>query len=270
MKNKASIRNYKWLAPVLILILVLFLVFTAGSLGHNMYEQWLFNLKPHTEAERTVMAFAQENGLSYRDYPQSLISLLERNPETKTFVLEYPLEVDQPHTVDLTEYENSEAVPLFMQWDQRWGYLAYGSDVAGLTACGPVCLSMAGFYLTRDPSFAPDHIIQFASENGYYVPGSGSSWTLISEGGEKLGLDVTEIPLDEDRITRNLQVDNPIICAMGPGDFTTTGHFVVMVGMEDGKIRINDPNSYANSQQLWSFDELKGQIRNLWVLRDLK
>ena len=37
----------------------------------------------------------------------------------------------------------------------------------------------------------------FASDNGYYVPGSGSSWTLISEGGVKLGFDVKELPLDE-------------------------------------------------------------------------
>ena len=83
----------------------------------------------------------------------------------------------------------------------------------------------------------------------------------------ELGLDVTEIPLVKKRITDNLEVGNPIICAMGEGNFTTSGHYIVLVGLEDGLIRVNDPNSYANSEKLWSYEELEGQIRNLWVIR---
>lgn len=221
----------------------------------------------NTSAGLTITAFAQENGLSYEDYPESLIYLLMRNPETETFVLEYPLKSDSETNVDISDY-STETVPLFMQWDQQWGYLKYGDDVAGLTACGPVCLSMAAYYLTGDESMSPDKIIEFAAKNGYCVNGSGSSWKLISEGGKKLGFNVTEIPLDKNRIFRNLEVNNPIICIMGPGDFTTTGHFIVMVGCEGGMIRINDPNSYANSKQLWSYDQIEDQIQNLWVIRN--
>ena len=43
---------------------------------------------------------------------------------------------------------------------------------------------------------------------------------------------------------------------------------MVLVGVEDGKFRVNDPNSVINSQKLWSYEELEGQIRNLWVIRD--
>lgn len=220
-----------------------------------------------TDAERKILDYAEANGLSWSDYPQSLIELLERNPETEKFVLEYPIAAKEAASIDLTEYENSETVPLFLQWDQRWGYIRYGSDVAGLTGCGPVCLSMAAFYLTGDEAYSPDQMLRFASENGYYVPGSGSSWTLISEGGVQLGFDVTEIPLDENRILRNLEVGNPIICAMGPGDFTSSGHFIVLAGSEDGLLRINDPNSIANSEKFWSYEEIRDQIRNLWVIR---
>lgn len=222
----------------------------------------------YPSANSTVMAFARVNNLDYGLYPESLIELLERNPETETFVLNYPLEYDKEHHVDLSEYKNSKRVPLFMQWDQRWGYTTYGNDVAGLTACGPVCLSMAAYYLTGDDAFSPDKMISFAIDNGYCVDGSGTSWTLISEGAVKLGFDVTEIPLDESRIIRNLEVDNPIICVVGPGDFTTTGHYIVLTGYENGMIRVNDPNSKANSEKPWSYDEIKDQIRNLWVLRN--
>ena len=82
-----------------------------------------------------------------------------------------------------------------------------------------------------------------------------------------MGLDVVEIPLDENRVIDNLKVGNPIICVMGPGDFTTTGHFIVMTEYKEGKIKINDPNSKLRSEKLWYFDDIKCQIRNLWVCR---
>ena len=220
-----------------------------------------------SEAEQKVWQYAKENGISYRSYPKSILALLERNPETEVFVLEYPVKKDTPVEVDLSEYENCDTVPLFLQWDPRWGYIEYGSDVAGLTGCGPVCLSMVAWYWTEDPQFSPDKILNFALENGYYSKGNGSSWTLISEGGKKLGFDVTELPLDKNRILKNLEVGNPIICAMGPGDFTTSGHYIVMIGTENGTIRVNDPNSKANSAKLWTYEEIASQIRNLWAIR---
>ena len=83
----------------------------------------------------------------------------------------------------------------------------------------------------------------------------------------KLGLQVTEIPLVKKKIMDNLNAGNPIICAMGKGDFTTSGHYIVLVGTEEGLLRVNDPNSYANSEKLWSYEELESQFRNLWVIQ---
>ena len=227
------------------------------------------SLIPVTPTQQKVWSYAVTHGLSYRDYPKSLISLLERNPETEQFVLEYPTASKNTADIDLSEYENCDTIPLFLQWDQRWGYLQYGSDVAGLTACGPVCLSMAAFYLSGgNKDYSPNKMIQFATENNYYVPGSGSSWTLISEGGEKLGFRVTELPLDENRIRSVLATGTPIIFVVGPGDFTTSGHFLVMTGYENGQIRLLDPNSKENSQVLWPYQQIKGQIRNLWSIEN--
>ena len=122
--------------------------------------------KDLSAAGEAVWAYAQEHDIPFRSYPESLIQLLERNPETEQFVMEYPIYKDKTQEVDLSQYKSCDGVPLFMQWDQQWGYLTYGSDVAGLTACGPVCLSMAAWYLTQDDAYAPQQIIQFALENG--------------------------------------------------------------------------------------------------------
>lgn len=269
---KAQKRNKRYQIPLI--LFAIFLIIFAGLVvfkefrpGSQPSVTWMDDPELDDTAQ-VVQAFAQANGYSYDEYPDSLVELLDRNPETEDFVLNYPEEHEKDHEVDLSEYSDCESVPLFMQWDSQWGYLEYGSDVVGLTGCGPVCLAMAGYYWTHDDAFSPDNMVSFALKNGYCVKGSGSSWTLISEGGEKLGLDVTEIPLDENRIIRNLEVGNPIICVMGPGDFTTTGHFIVMTGYENGQIRINDPNSYANSNKLWNYEDICDQIRNLWVIRE--
>lgn len=84
-------------------------------------------------------------------------------------------------------------------------------------------------------------------------------------GAEHFGLTAKELPLDEGVVTRALKNGQPIICSVGPGDFTTSGHFIVLVGMEDGKIRVNDPNRHSTSSQLWDYDTLAGQINNLWA-----
>lgn len=220
-----------------------------------------------SDAMQAVQAFAQEHGLNLADWPEDLIALLEKNPETEEFVLYYPLKKNKQTSYDLKECLNRSQVPLLLQWDERWGYGEYAGELMGLSGCGPTCLSMVCIQLLQDASYTPQYVAAFAEENGYAVPGNGSAWALISEGGKKLGLDVTEIPLDEGRIIRNLEVGNPIICVMGPGDFTTSGHFIVLTEYADGYVKVNDPNSPARSQKPWKLTDIMPQMNNLWVCR---
>ena len=222
---------------------------------------------PDSDAMQAVQAFAQEHGLNLADWPEDLIALLEKNPETEEFVLYYPLKKNKQTSYDLKECLNRSQVPLLLQWDERWGYGEYAGELMGLSGCGPTCLSMVCIYLLQDASYTPQYVAAFAEENGYAVKGNGSAWSLISEGGKKLGLDVIEIPLDEERIIRNLEVGNPIICVMGPGDFTTTGHFIVLTEYADGYVKVNDPNSPARSQKPWKLTDIMPQMNNLWVCR---
>lgn len=219
------------------------------------------------DKDKQIERFAEKNGLDVSDYPYYIVNMYHRNSETKDFVLNYPLDYGKEQLIDLSEYANSGEVPLFLQWDRRWGYMDYGSSVAGLTACGPVSLSMAGFYLSGgDERFYPNNVIKFAIDEGYCVPGSGSAWSLIYEGGERLGLDVEELPLSESLMAECLQAGKPIICIMGPGDFTSDGHFVVLSDYENGKFKVNDPNSRRNSKKMWSYEDISYQIQNMWVL----
>lgn len=222
---------------------------------------------PQHSFDQKLNDFAKEHQLSREDWPEELLEKWEKRPELESFVLNYPLKKDQTPTIDLSDSLDSDEVPLLLQWDERWGYEEYSGEMMAFSGCGPTCLSMVSIHLLQDAKYTPSYIAEFSRRHGYSVPGRGSAWTLISEGGRKLGLEVIEIPLNKKRIMDNLKVGNPIICVMGPGDFTTTGHFIVMTGCEQGKIKVNDPNSREKSEILWTYEDIQDQIRGLWVCR---
>ena len=243
------------------------LVLLIGILGARPGWYWIQDLTfywtDRTETEIRVKTYAEEKGLFFAQYPKSLIDLLERNPETEEFVLNYPLR--QEMSVDLSGM-GRETVPLFLQWDPMWGYETYGSDYLAITGCGPTCLAMAGYYLTGSKNMNPAEIAVFAEKNGYYASGYGSSWTLIRQGCGRLGLTATELPLVKKKMTDALEAGHPVILALGKGDFTTTGHYIVLTGYQDGAFTVNDPNSPIRSAQTWTYEQLEGQIRNIWEI----
>ena len=56
-----------------------------------------------------------------------------------------------------------------------------------------------------------------------------------------------------------------MICSMSPGDFTKTGHFIVLTGIDsNGKIIVNDPNSPKNSNKHWDVNTLVSQMKSVW------
>ena len=256
---KENKKIWLWITLVLVLLIAVLGAKPAWYAVTDLTFYW----QDRTETEIKVKTYAEENGLHFVQYPQSLVELLERNPETEEFVLGYPLR--QKGEVNLSGVDR-QTVPLFLQWDPMWGYEKYGSDFLAVTGCGPTCLAMAGYYLTGSRNMNPRDIAKFAEENGYYAKGYGSSWTLVSEGSSRLGLKATELPLVKKKMTDALEEGHPVILALGAGDFTTTGHYIVLTGLQDGQFTVNDPNSVLNSEKLWSYEQLEGQIRNIWEI----
>ena len=191
-------------------------------------------------------------------------------PEAREFILNYPLEKDKEHTPDISWADRSNGVPLFMQFDERWGYTEYGFTVGGISGCGPTCLSMVAYYLTGDTDYTPAYMMEFATEDGHVGQNGGTQWTLFSKGAKNLGFKVEELPLLESTLVKRLEQGIPVVISVGPGDFTQNGHYVVLVGYKDGKIKVNDPFSKANSEKEYTYAQLEPQIRNLWAISNPK
>lgn len=198
------------------------------------------------------------------EYPAALLNALCNNPNMLQFAKGY-LQADGKAVGGLTKSECQESFPLFLQWDARWGYVPFGDDNIGLSGCGPTCVAMAAFALTRDESMTPDKIAQAAADGGYYEAGVGTNWSFMTEGAAQFGISGKVLSLEETAVFRELEQGHPIICSMAAGDFTAHGHYILLTGTKDGKLCVNDPNCRERSKKLWDYDTLAGQVKNLWV-----
>ena len=200
----------------------------------------------------------------YDEYPESLMLALSNNSEMLDFVKGY-LGAEHVANGGLTRAECKADIPLLIQWDKRWGYAPYGNSDVAISGCAPTCLSMVVVGLTGNTDITPEAVAEYAEEAGYYQKGTGTSWSLMTEGCEHYGIHGQELSLDRNVIMKHLDAGEPIICSMRPGIFTTAGHFIVLVKEVDGEIMVNDPNSKSRSKILWDYDTLADQISNLWV-----
>lgn len=200
-------------------------------------------------------------------YPKDVLRLFINNNETFEFVSNYLKHVgDETVSGTITEQEMEQTFPLFQQWDQRWGYVKYGDNIIAINGCGPTCISMVYTGLTQKTDMTPADVADFSSEYNYYTQDSGTSWALMLEGAQKLGLNAEKISVSKDVITEKLEASQPVICSMAPGDFTNSGHFIVICGLTDeGKMLINDPNSISRSEKEWKFNTVLKQIKAAWT-----
>ena len=234
-----------------------------GSLGEAP------EMGKNREMKSPILPEEDADALYADGYGEDLAKLLELNEEAADYVKCYPeRENYKNQPIDLTNELQADEVPLLMQWDKRWGYNAYGNNMIGLAGCGPVCLTMAYLHFTGDTAMTPREMAVFANDNGYYTGKTGTKWSLWTAGAEKLGLTGEELPLDENVMKQMLDMGKLIVCSVGPGDFTTEGHFILIRGYDGNGFYVNDPNRRSNSEKQWDYDTLQGQILNLWALSE--
>ncbi len=235
--------------------------------GNNTYDNAVIENNKISEKNKIQNEQSMlDDIMNSTQYPKQLKDLALKNEEALEFVYDYPAEHVKEHAIDLTEEASMDSVPLFVQWDKRWGYEKYSGNFFAASGCGPTTLSMVVVYLTHNRDASPIAVAKYSKEAGYSVDGSGSSWTLISEGCRHYGVKAKAVALDESRMKAELDEGHPIVVNVGPGDFTDTGHFMVITGYDDEGFSINDPNSIEKSGKRWLFKNISSQIRAVWSM----
>ena len=155
-------------------------------------------------------------------------------------------------------------VPGLYQTDPAWSQEPYAGGTIEKNGCGPTCLAMVYVALTGSTDMGPDVMVAFSQREGYVTDGM-TAWALMSDGASQLGLVSRELAANESTVRAELEAGRPVICSVRPGDFTTTGHFIVLAGLAgDGSVVVRDPNSAERSSHTWELTRVLGQCANLW------
>lgn len=155
-------------------------------------------------------------------------------------------------------------VPYLYQIDPQWADEPYAGGDIRENGCGPTCLAMVYVALTGNTDYTPVEMARFSEQNGFVSDGL-TAWTLMTDGAAMLGITGTEISADPDQVRSTLESGQLVICSVRPGDFTTTGHFIVLAGLaENGEVIVHDPNSAERSEHTWDLDRVLDQCANLW------
>lgn len=147
--------------------------------------------------------------------------------------------------------DGATEVVYFNQLDERWANEPYGTDNIGGYGCGPTSMSIVVSSLTDD-IVDPIEMAEWAYQNGGWCSKSGSYHALIPNAAKAWGLPVEGCTASEpQRIIDALSSGKLVVAIMAKGHFTSSGHFIVLRGVQDGKILVADPASYKRSQQVW-------------------
>ena len=128
---------------------------------------------------------------------------------------------------------------------------SYGTSTIATSGCGPTCAAMVLSTLLGE-SITPQEMCDYSASRGHLVPG-GTRDEFFEDVFADYGVNYTREDQLEENIIASLEAGNYIIARMGPSKFTSSGHFIVLTGIDEyGNIIVADPNNRENSSMVWS------------------
>lgn len=156
-----------------------------------------------------------------------------------------------PSLGDVRFTDGVVSVVYYNQMDERYAGKPYGTDHIGGYGCGPTAMAIVVSSLTSDMA-DPAEMAEWSYKNGYWCKGSGSYHGLIPAAAGAWGLPVSGCSASEPQRILDALADGKLVVAiMSKGHFTKSGHFIVLRGVQNGKIMVADPGSHSRSGQLW-------------------
>ena len=167
----------------------------------------------------------------------------------------------------------------YLQTDPKWSGLDYSAPgehtTIGASGCGPTAMAMV-LATWADPDVNPKTECAWALKNGFKAPFSGTYYGYFEPAGARYGLEVTR--LNYSNIYGNatsayhaqardaLDRGDLVIACMGKGNWTSSGHYVLVYAIEAGTVFINDPASTKVARTKGSYELFKKQVKYYWVI----
>ena len=141
----------------------------------------------------------------------------------------------------------------FKQSDSRWGKNMYSNhnDAAQTmsnSGCGPT--AMADIVATvKDSTVTPYDLAQFAMKRGDRTYSSGTSWSFFRHIQEEYRFTKMVQTSNLATLMACLDAGGYAVASMGPGYWTSGGHFICVWKYDDTYIYANDPASSTRKKQ---------------------
>jgi len=131
------------------------------------------------------------------------------------------------------------------------------------SGCGATSMAMAIRYL-KNNTVSPETLFQWAIDKNYYT-GDGLSYAALTAMAQNNG--VTGSWTDSSAtVVSKLKAQSPVIALMGPGTFTSGGHYILLIGyrLSNGvdQICVNDPNSSTRTGQWYNLSLIKSELKS--------
>lgn len=166
----------------------------------------------------------------------------------------------------------------YLQTDARWKKLPYRvkgeTSTIGGSGCGPTAAAMLIETLTGN-TYTPVDACKWSVDHGYKALNQGTYFSYFVP--QFKAFDIKCEQLLSSRISNQpghtihdtakayLSEGYYLIALMGPGLWTSGGHFIVVWDWDD-KVRINDPASTKTARLNGDPDLFKKQVRNYWLI----
>ena len=167
----------------------------------------------------------------------------------------------------------------YLQTDPRWGSLDYSAPgektTIAASGCGPTAMAMV-LATWADPSVTPKTECAWALAHGYKAPRQGTYYGYFEAAGARYGLRVTRLNYTSlygnatsayhAQVKDALDRGELVIACMGPGNWTRSGHYVLVWGIHGDTIYINDPASTKAARTKGSYSLFKQQVKYYWTI----
>lgn len=170
----------------------------------------------------------------------------------------------------------------YKQYDNRWKDISYSSPnestTIGRAGCGTTCAAMVIATL-KDSTVTPITTSKWSLENGYKCTNSGTYYSYFVPQFEKYGLKCKRV--NTSNLQRKSRADsivyhnealqalkdgNLVIACMGKGNWTSSGHYILLYKYEDGYIYVNDPASSKITRAKNTFELAMKQVKYWWTI----
>lgn len=167
----------------------------------------------------------------------------------------------------------------YLQTDPKWGWKDYSAAGEKTTirasGCGPTAMAMV-LATWADAKVTPETECAWALAHGYKAPHQGTYYGYFEAAGRRYGLKTYRLNYRNlygnatsayhaqarDALDRGALV----IACMGKGNWTRSGHYVLVWKIVGNVVYINDPASTKPVRTRGAYSLFKQQVKYYWVI----